>query len=249
MKLTQANTQFGVTFPVVEFEDKDVLELVTDTTKLTRITDCMNADRRQKKALVEARFDLASRIGAGDEEAKIVGLGFARLMETVKKDGEEVQVPAETEVEFFKRFKDALASGHFTPEGFSLPSGDATVKETAANNFLQTLASERTYTLDLEETVRKGGTGLVPKWALDAAQNIINNKSEAKWKEKFTNGYTSASGVSITPFAFDDFSVVPDHHATPEAKQVVHETNKKRLAKCLVEQRRQENAARSGEFA
>lgn len=250
MKNTQANTQFGVTFPVIEFEDADVLLLVQDATKLTRITDCMNADRRQKKALVEARYDLASRIGSGDEEAKITGLGFSRLMETVKKDGESVEVPAETEVEYFKRFKDALASGTFSPTNFTLPSGDASAKEKAANAFLQTLAQERTYTLDLEETVRKSGAGgLVPKWALEGATNIINNGSQASWAAKFTNGYTSASGVAITPFEFSDFQVVPDANATADEKEAVLKKNKYALGKALVEQRRQENASRSGEFA
>lgn len=250
MKNTTANTQFGVTFPVIEFEDADVLALVQDPTKLTRITDCMNADRRQKKALVEARFDLASRIGAGDTDAKIVGLGFARKMETVTKDGEAVEVPAETEVEYFKRFLDELAAGTATAEGFTLPSGDAATRDKAAKAFLQTLANERTYTLDLEETIRKGGgSNLVPKWAKEGATNIIANNSQEKWAERFTNGYTSAAGVSIAPFAFSDFSVVAPHHATPDEKQKVHEKNVLNLAKGLVEQRRQENASRSGEFA
>jgi preprotein translocase subunit YajC len=240
MKLIQANTQFGVTFPVNEFEDADVLLLVQEPTKLTRITDCMNADRRQKKALVEARYDLASRIASGDEEAKIVGLGFLRKMETVKKDDVEVEIPAETEVEFFKRFIDALVTGEFAPDGFSLPSGDNKVKEKAALAFLQTLASERTYTLDLEQTVRKGGSGLIPKWAMETAKNIIAANLAEKSRNKHLAGYTNGSGYVIAPIVCDELQHAPSH-ATADEKEKVHQANIKAVAKWCHAAQKQEN--------
>ena len=252
MKLTQADTQLGVTFSVVEFEEADIVSLIQDPTKLSRITDCVNADRRQKVALVDARFDLSESLKS------LTPSGFARKTEQVKKDNELVDVPAETESQHIKRFIDGLVTGSFTTDGFHLPSGDDKVKEAAAYHFLQSLAAKcgdkehdgkAAYVLNLDKAARQAGSGLVPKWAMDGAAQIIANGSQEKWAAKFTTGYTSGSGVAITPFPFEDFSVVAAHNATADEKAAVHETNKKRLAKCLVEQRRQENAARSGEFA
>jgi len=250
MKLTSADTQIGVTFRIVEFEDSDILSLVQDPTKLARVTDCVNADRRQKVALVEARYDLSQKLNND--------YGFKMLMETVKKDGEDVEVPAETEGKHIQRFVDALVDGTASPSGWTKPSGDAKVVENAAYAFLQTIANtcgDKThdgkpcYILDINKAIRKPGVGLLPKYAKDAATNIINNGSQAKWAEKFTNGYTSGSGIAIDPIAFEAFDVVPPADASPADKQAILDRNIRNLARCIVEVRRQEEAKRAPEFA
>lgn len=245
-----ANTQLGVTFRVVEFEDSDILTLVQDPTKLARVTDCVNADRRQKVALVDARADLSE---------KIDGLGFARKTKQVTKDGETITVPAETEGEHIDRYTASLADGSTTNPNFTRPSGDAKVQQTAAEKFLQTIADtcgdkiaddgNPAYVLDITKAVRKAGTGLIAKWAMTGAQNIITNGSQANWAAKFTSGYTSGSGVAIDPIAFENFQVVPDASLSPADKAAVLHRNVINLAKCLVEQRRQEDAKRAPEFA
>lgn len=146
MKLTHANTQLGITFKVVEFQDVDVLEMVKDATKLARITDCANADRRQKVALVDARFDLAQLIGTGTEpdgtpiEGVTGTLGFKREVKNFTKNNETVYAWGETENDFINRFVDAIADGSFTVEGYNPATGDAKVKDTHARKFLQSLA-------------------------------------------------------------------------------------------------------------
>ena len=249
MKLNQADTQLGVKFNVVEFEDTDILSMVTDPTKLARVTDCVNADRRQKIALVDARFDLSE---------KITAITFSRLTKQITKDNVSVTVPAETEGEHIKRFTDALVKGTFETPGFTLPSGDEKQKETAAYAFLQSIAStcgdktfnnQPAYVLDITKAVRKPGTGLIAKWAMDAAATIIKNGNQAAWVTKFTSGYTSPRGIAIPPITFGDFTAVAAHHSTPEQVQAVHETNQKNLAKAIAEVRRIENDLMQPEFA
>jgi hypothetical protein len=239
MKQQKANTQLGVTFNVVEFEDSDILSLISDPAKLARITDCVNADRRQKIALVDARYDLSEKIN---------GLGFARKTKDVTVDGATTQVPDETEGSHIKRFTDALVDGSFSTPGWTVPSGDAKVKETAALAFLQSLADAcGVYTLNLDKAVRKGGTGLIPKWALEAAGNIIKNGTQASWVEKFSKGYTTNRGIVIDAFVFGDFQQVGT--GTPEQIEATHQSNLKNLAKAISEVRRQENEKVQVEFA
>jgi hypothetical protein len=250
MKLNKAGTQLGITFNVIEFEDSDILGFIQDPTKVTRVTDCVNADRRQKVALVEGRSDLSEKIDT---------LGFTRKTKQVTKDGETVTVPAETEGEHIDRFTASLADGSFTTPGFNKPSGDAKTAQKAAEAFLQSIADtcgdkvdaegKPCYVLDITKAIRKPGTGLVPKWAMAGATQIITNGSQQKWAEKFTTGYTSGSGVAIDPIAFENFQVVPAHHLPPDEKQAVLHRNTINLAKALIEQRRQEDAKRAPEFA
>lgn len=248
MKINLASTQLGVNFRVSEYEDADILALVADPTKLTRVTDAVNADRRQKVALVDARYDLSEKVDA---------LGFKRLTETVTKDGESTTVPSETEGKHIKRFVDALVAGSFTTPGFTLPSGDEKVKENGALAFLQDLAytcgdktdddGKPVYVLTLDKTARKAGTGLIPKWAMEAATTIIKNGNQAPWLTKFTNGYTTNRGIVIDGFVPADFQQTGG--TTPEEKQNVYQSNVKNLAKAIVEVRRQENEKTQVEFA
>jgi hypothetical protein len=252
MKLERANTRVGVTFPIANLEDSDVLLAIQEPAKLTRITDVLNMYLGNKTVSVEASSDLAD---------KIESAGFKRETETTIKDGESVELPTErhsTLGKFIQSALDALVAGTWRPEGFTLPSGDDKQKEKGALAFLQTYADacgnssldgKGCYLPTLEKTTRTGSGGLIPKWAMDGARQIIANGSQAKWAEKFTNGYTSGSGVAIDPIAFEDFQVVPDANASATNKQAVLDTNVKRLAKCLVEQRSQENAKRAQEFA
>jgi len=249
MKLNLANTQLGVQFRVVEFDDADILNLVQDPKTLARVTDCVNADRRQKVALVDGRFDLSEKINAS---------GFSRLTKPVTKDGETTQVPTETEGAHIKRYVDAVATGAFTPADFTLSSGDDAAKQASAVVHLQALAftcGDKTfedkvvYILDINAAVRKGGTGLIPKWAMEAAANIIGNKNASAWAEKFATGYTSARGIAIDPITCGDFQQKAAKGATPEEKEAVNASNVKNLAKACVEARRQETEKMQPEFA
>lgn len=256
MKVTLQSSA-GVKVRVKEYEDADVLALV-QANKVSELTTAINADRRQKVALVDFRSDLSAHIGKGSPEDNIIGLGFNRLTTTVKKDGVDVEQFDETEGEHIKRFIAALVGGHFTPSGFTLPSGDDKVKETAAYAFLQTLADKcgdskdddgnPCYVLDVTREPRTGGGGALPKWALEAAQSIINNKSEHTWKANFTNGFTNKRGVEIDPIPFEPFDVTTPHHASAEEKSAVVEGNKKRLARALVAYDKQEKAKTANEF-
>ena len=241
MKQTKANTQLGVTFNVVEFEESDILTLSADPAKLVRITEAVNADRRQKVALVDARYDLSEKIDKS--------FSFSRKTKSVVADGVTTTVPDETEGAHIKRFTDAIADGSHTVSGFTPSSGDAKAKEVSALAFLQSIADGLgVYTLNLDKAVRKGGTGLIPKWALDAAATIIKNGNQATWATKFATGYTNNKGIVIDAFTAGDFQQVAHHGSTPEAIEVVHQSNVKNLAKAIAEVRRQENEKTQVEF-
>jgi hypothetical protein len=240
MKSNKANTQLGVTFNVVEFEDSDILSLISDPAKLARITDCVNADRRQKIALVDARYDLSEKLAKE--------YGFARKTKDVSVDGTTTQVHDETEGAHIKRFTDAIADGSHEVSGFTPPSGDAKVKENAALVFLQSVADAcGVYTLNLDKAVRKAGTGLIPKWALEAASTIIKNGNQAAWVAKFASGYTNNKGIVIDPIVHGDFQQVATS-GTAEAIEAVNQSNVKNLAKAITEVRRQENEKTQVEF-
>lgn len=247
MKVQLASSQC-VKVRVREYEDADIAKLVQDG-KLGEITTAVNADRRQKVALVDFRADLSD---------KIIACGFARKTEPVTKDGKTEEVFAETEGDHIKRFTAALAGNTFQPNGFTLPTGDEKVKDDAAYAFLQKMAftcGDKTdeegnpcYELDINRPARTAsGRGILPKWAMDAATNIINNGSEQKWIGNFTNGYTSASGILIDPIVFESFT--QNGGTTPEEKASVLDRNRKNLAAAIVSVRRQEETKRAPEFA
>jgi len=187
MKLGKAKTRSGVKYNIAEYEDSDVLLLVQDPTKLTRLTDVLNMYLGNKTVSVEASDDLSEKI----EHA-----GFARKMQTVTADGQSVEVPApehDTNGKFIDAAIAALVAGSWRPANFTLPSGDDKHKETAALAFLQTLAEtcgnselngSKCYMPSLEKTTRTGTGGLLPKWAMDTATQILNaglaTKSRAK---------------------------------------------------------------------
>jgi hypothetical protein len=274
MKLTHAGTQLGVTFKVVEWEDTDILGMIQDPKLLQRVTDCVNADRRQKVALVAGRYDLSVLIGAGTEPdgspiegLEVKPLGFARTTKTASKNNETVYLWKETENEHINRFVDALVDGSVTPPGWTMPSGDNKVKETHAIKFLQTLADTcgddkftgttedaeglKTsvtdavcYILDITKEPRKGGTGLIPKWAMDTADLIINANLAEKSRAKHMAGYTNSTGITIDPIVCGELRT-PEHHHTPEEKEQVHQSNRKTIAKWCYAARAQENEKRA----
>lgn len=261
MKLNLASSA-GVKARVMEYDEADVSALVT-AGKIAEITIAINADRRQKVALVEFRAELSDRIGAGREataaegttpaQPAITGLGFAIKTTTVKKDGADVTVPDETEGDHIKRFIAALVDGTFTHPLIVISSGDAKAKEASAYVALQAIADqcgdEKTpdglpcYTLNIDRPVRTGGSGnLVPKWALEGATKILAGPNVESWVAKFTNGFTSPEGIVIDPIAFSSFTADGTDEATVAQ-------NRKNLAKALVEYDKQKRAKTASEFA
>jgi hypothetical protein len=248
MKTQLASSQ-RVKVRIKEYEDADIVALV-GSGKVEEVTIAVNADRRQKEALVNFRKDLVEKIEA---------LGYKRPVESVEKDGKTVETPTNTEGEDIKLFVDGLTTGNITVTGFERPSGDDKVQETAALAFLQTLAFQcgdekdesgnPCYVLDVTRPVSTpGAKGAIPKWAMEAAGNIIKNNSTAKWITNFTNGYTSASGIVIDPIPFESFVQHAHAHATPEEKEALHQSNIKRLAAAIQAVRKQEDAKRAPEF-
>jgi hypothetical protein len=239
MKETLQNSQ-RVSARVTEYEDADIIDLVNKG-KVGLITPCVNADRRQKVALVDFRSDLLD---------KIVALGFVRETETEMKDGQAVEVPKNTEGQDVRKFTDALVAGTFCPNGFTLVGHDEDAKEACALAYLQSLASQLgPYVLDVNRPERQPGTGLLPKWAKDGAANIIANKNQQAWVEKLTNGFTSPEGIAIDPIPFQSFVDKADKSASPEEKQAMLERNVKHLAAALVAYDKQKRAKTASEFA
>lgn len=262
MKLNKVDTQLGIKFNVVEFEDADTVVLVNDAGKVSRVTDCLNADRRQKIALVDARAWLSALIGDGytpegeDTWPEIKGLGFSRAVIGQKGTGDEKVDILETEKTHIDRFVAALASGQFTPDGFTITGSTDEAKEASATAFLQSLANKcgdkefeghRCFILNLDQAVRKAGGGLIPKGAMETAENIfkIEDKGKRKerlehWDSQFTNGYKSAKGVQIDPIVHDSFLEKVAKDSTPEQKEQHHQLMVRRLAKCIHQARTQE---------
>jgi hypothetical protein len=241
MKLNLASSQ-SVKVRIIEYEDADIISLVNGG-KTSEITIAVNADRRQKEALVQFRKDLLARI---------INLGFKIEVENVVKDGETIEVPKNTEGAEIGRFIDALTTGELTPDGFTLPSGDDKVKEIAAYAFLQTLAlscgDEKTpdglpcYVLDVSRPVRTStSSNLLPKWTLEAATKILAGPNVASWKAKFANGFTSPKGIVIDPIVVASFD-------SPGNDEATITNNRKALARGLVEYDKQERAKTANEF-
>ena len=254
MKETLQRSQ-GVEVRVVEYEDDDIIELVNNG-KAALVTTCVNADRRQKVALVDFRADLSVKIGEGDPEHNITGLGFNRKTETIQKDGQSVEVYAETEGQQIGRFVDALADGSFAPSDFTLIGQDDKAKTACAIAYLQKLASQLgPYTLDVNRPERAPSTGLVPKWCMNAATQIVNGEAKKTTVkdcvEMFTAGYTSPEGVAIDPVPFVPFDVKAHKNATPEEKEAVRTANIKNLAKAIhaADRQKQTKLQAQNEFA
>lgn len=239
----------GVKVRVREYQDADIVALVQQG-KVTELTTAINADRRQKVALVDFRSDLSD---------KITALGFARKTTTATKDGEAQEVPDETEGEHINRFIDALVAGSFTHPSITISSGDEKAKQNSAYDALQKIAftcgDKKTddglpcYELDVNRPVRTGGGKVgLPKWALESADKIIANGSTANWASKFTAGFTSPRGIAIDPIAFDSFVQVAPEGSTADTIQATNERNRRNLAAALVAYDRQEKSKQSDEF-
>jgi hypothetical protein len=234
---------------VIEYEPADILAFVQDPTKLQEVTVAVNADRRQKVALVDFRSDFSERI---------IGLGYSRLMkQDTKKDGTAIEVPDETEGEHIDRFFDSLIAGNFTPNDFTFNGAvDEKAKTEAVMAYMQTLAfkcgdatdadGNPAYKLDISRPEPKAKATKVDQWALDGAKKIIDNKNTKHWHDILTKGFTSPDGIQIDPVGFEPF------HGK-DAKELAPEVVHKNLARALVAYKKQETRkkqlANQGEFA
>lgn len=269
MKLNNARTQIGlaeaITARVKEFELPDLLEMLKDPEKANRVLDAVNDDRRQKRALVDFRADLADKLATNspNTDDNSAAEGSLKLLERniTKRDDKGNPTRWETDSDFIERVQQALMHGHITAPDLTV-TGSNELKEKAVDTWLQNIANslpgdakhddgKGCYVLDLNRAVRTGGKGPgVPKWALDTADQAFAKGHEhvTKLHGMFMNGYTAGSGVVIDPFPFTDFRVVAPHDATPEAKQAVHESNRKALARAIATARQQEDEKRQSDF-
>ena len=249
MENTLQSINQGVDVRVLEYTPQEITDLCNNG-KAGDVARCVNADRRQKVALVQFRDDLSDVIEK---------LGYARKVTTIQKDGKAVEVPDETEGKHISRFVDALATGNFTPADFTLIGQDDKAKEACATAYLQKLAftcgdekdeqGNSCYKLDIARPDRQPGTGLLPKWAKDGAANILKGTNAASWVEKFTNGFTSPEGIAIDPVAFSSFVDVAPAGSTPEVIEQTLQRNIKHLAAALVAYDKQKRAKSQSEFA
>lgn len=242
MKLNLASSQ-RVKCRVMEYEDADIIAAVNGG-KVAEVTIAVNADRRQKEALVQFRKDLLGKIEA---------LGWKIETESTVKDGETIETAKNTEGEEINKFVDALVAGTFTHSTITISSGDEKAKEVSALAALQSLANtcgdkttpdgQPCYVLDITRPVRTStGSNLLPKWALEAATKILAGPNVEAWKAKFASGFTSPEGIAIDPIAVAPFDVAGTDEATVTA-------NRKHLARALVEYDKQKRAKTASEFA
>jgi hypothetical protein len=242
MKVNLVSSQ-RVKVRVTEYEDADILAAI-QAGKVAELTIAVNADRRQKVALVEFRADLSELIEKED---------FPVKTKTVTKDGKSVEEPDETEGEHIARFRDALAGGNVIPTGFTLPTG-ATVtdkeKDTAANNYIQTLADKLgPYVLSIDRPEPKARAGKVAQWAIDKATAAFAKGSDnvAKWVTQFNTGFTSPEGIVIDPIPLTLESTPTD--ATAEQTAAVTKANITAFAAAIAAYAKQKAAKSSNEFA
>ena len=252
MKVNLVSSQ-RVKVRVMEYEDADILAAV-QAGKVAELTTAVNADRRQKVALVDFRADLSELI---EKSAS-----FPVKMKTVTKDGKSVEEPDETEGEHIARFRDALAAGTVTPTGFTLPDGAAVTekdKDTAANAYIQTLANQcgdqkaadgtTYYVLSIDRPEPKARAGKVAQWAIDKATAAFakGHQNVAKWVAQFNAGFTSPEGIVIDPIPLT-LEVTHPHHTAEEASAVT-KTNITAFASAIAAYAKQKAAKSSNEFA
>ena len=251
MKVNLVSSQ-RVKVRVMEYEDADILAAV-QAGKVAELTTAVNADRRQKVALVDFRADLSDLI----EKA-----GFPAKVKTVTKDGKSVEEPDETQGEHIARFRDALAAGTFTLEGFTLPTGAAVTekdKDTASNAFIQTLADQcgdqktedgtTYYVLSIDRPEPKARTGKVAQWAIDKATAAFAKGADnvAKWVAQFNAGFTSPEGIVIDPIPLVLETAPTD--ATAEQTAAITKANITAFAAAIAAYAKQKAAKSSNEFA
>lgn len=242
-------------FLIKQYEDADVKALCSVPGELALVTDAINKYLRQKTALVQSRTDISDKIGA---------LGFPRKVKTVMVDDEPVETPDETEAKYIGRFIAALVAGEFKHKAVKAAAPEQ--REVEAYAVLQSLAdlcgdtdddgkpkeTPPCYVLDIHTPERVSKPKTPTKKAIENATNIINNKSEKKWIERFTKGYNSPTGGPIPPIPFKEFTTVAPKGATAEEVEAVRQQNITHLAWAImgVEEaaRRNQEAEKAKEF-
>lgn len=254
----------------LQYEEADITKALTVPANLVIVTDIINKYLRQKDALVDFRDDLITTLTDV--------IKFPMLVETVKEDGKDVTVPAEKPGEYLDRMVVALVKGEFTHPKFPVSGADNKAKEASVYSALQAIADTLgdvdekgaavardpksgrllapgfAYKLDIARPERKPGKAKTPPdYAVEAAQNIINNKSEAKWAEKFTKGFVDANKVTIDPISFESFVTVPKPGATAQEVEACRALNITNLAWAIAEKeaqvREKTKAKKLAEFA
>lgn len=188
---------------VEQYEPADIATAIKDPKNLGFVTDIVNKYLRQKSALVEGRDQLSTLI--------VEKLKFAPKLDKVKKvvDGKEeiIESWAETEGELIARFRAAVRKGEFKVEGWPTDEAgfEAKLQELAdqcgdTDDQGKSLYTPPRFKLDITVPERVKKDKNPPKYAVEAATNIIKNGSQAKWVATFKK----------ESVAFEDFSVKGD---------------------------------------
>lgn len=227
-------------FRVKQYEDTDIQTLSKDPAKLRLVTNAINLYVRQKDCLVRGRTALLALIV---EKAK-----YVRPTDKITVDGKEETEFRNTEGEDIKAFINGLSKGTITNAAVTAP--DEETRETQALAYLQTLANlcgeqdkdgkplenPPCFVVDLSEAEkRESKPKKLPVYALEGATNIINNKSEKKWLDRFTKGYTNSAGIVLPAISFEPFTIAAPKDAKPEETQAIREKNIQNLGWALVQ--------------
>ncbi len=205
-------------FPIMEYESVD--EILKDggsavvkynDLQMEALAAVANSYLHQKGALVEGRGDLATWLTEVVKFplAPAVPAATRKVKKTVDGVEKEVDEPVmETEGVYIKRFIALLVAGKTTTPLVPVTGTDAKAREASAWATIQLLVEkplkltingkeETLFSLknDIKRPVAQPKAKTPPAYALDAAGNIIANKSEAKWAKTF-----DAEGVPYSSF-------------------------------------------------
>jgi hypothetical protein len=266
MKIEYVETQWPLPkgFRIAQYEDSDIVTALKDPAKVTMVTDVINKYLRQKDALVDGRKQLVALIETTTS--------FARKMTTVVVDGKPTEAPDETDGPYFQRFLTAATAGNVKEVKVN-PALNEEQREAEVYSWLQKLADKcgdvdqagaevkwnddntpgaNAYAFKLDMTRPPKAPGkpkTPPKYAMDGATNIINNKSEAGWIKKFAEGFTAKTGEKIVPIKHESFTTSVPTGATPEQAESIRKANIAALAWAITDVEDQKRAQRVADYA
>lgn len=225
----------------LQYEESDVVKAMTVPANVIIVTDIINKYLRQKDALVAFRDDL--------DDYLLNVVKFPTTTETVKVDGKDVVERNEKPGQYLDRLVAALVKGEFTHPKLPVSGADPKAKEASVYKALQAIADTLgdtdsngkpvtvdpttkaesaprfSYILDISRPERVSKPKTPPDYAIEGATQIINNKAESKWAEKFKTGFKDAKGIQIDPIVHEPFNVVALKGATAEVVESTRKAN------------------------
>jgi len=176
-----------------------------------------NMYMRQKGGLVEGRDVVVKEL------IKRSGFGWDPTKEKEKTvDGKTVKYNSETEGQWMARFKPAVLAGKAKLDGTSY-------KDEASLDAAITAISRAVgpFIVSAKKSVKEAKAKTPPDYALNGAESIIKNGSQAKWKDILSK---PDAKLGIPAIVFNDFTKPYPAGADAAAKAAVDTENKLNLA-------------------